>query len=77
MDSADRVRAFLAAHPVNYPILLGDMHSPSTTFRLGDTAEILPYSVLIDADGRILDAHAGALSHAQLEQWLGGKKNPH
>ncbi len=77
MDSADRVRAFLAGHPVNYPILLGDMRSPSTTLRLGDTAKILPYSVLIDADGRILDAHAGALSNARLEEWLGGKKNPH
>ncbi|MEO9079370.1 MAG: TlpA disulfide reductase family protein [Rhodanobacter sp.] len=72
MDSTDRVRAFLAEHPVNYPILLGDMHSPSTTHILGDTSEMLPYSVLIGADGRILDSHVGILSSRQLEQWLGG-----
>ena len=72
MDSADRVRAFLAEHPVNYPILLGDMRSPSTTLILGDTSEMLPYSVLVDADGRILDTHLGILSNQQLEQWLGG-----
>ncbi len=75
MDSAEHVRAFLAGHPLNYPILLGDMRSPSTSLRLGDTAGILPYSVLIGTDGSILDTHAGALSKDQLEQWLGGKKS--
>jgi hypothetical protein len=37
---------------------------------LGDMPETLPYSVLIDADGRILATHAGAMSTPQLEQWL-------
>ncbi|HWU75397.1 MAG TPA: TlpA disulfide reductase family protein [Rhodanobacter sp.] len=71
MDSADRVRAFLAEHPVSYPILLGDMRSPSTTRTLGDTSEMLPYSILIDSDGRIIDTHIGILSNRQLGQWLG------
>jgi Thiol-disulfide isomerase and thioredoxins len=70
MDEPARVRAFLAAHPVNYPILLGQMAPPSTSLQLGDYREVLPYSVLIDADGRILATHAGALSAAQLKQWL-------
>lgn len=71
MDSADRVRAFLAEHPVSYPMLLGDMRSPSTTKILGDTNGMLPYSVLIGADGRILATQIGALSSRQLTQWLG------
>lgn len=70
MDEPGRIRAFLATHPVSYPILLGQLDSPSTTQKLGDTREVLPYSVLIDADGRILATHAGALSAPQLEQWL-------
>lgn len=70
MDEPDRVRAFLAEHPVSYPILLGELDSPSTSLQLGDTREILPFSVLIDADGRIITTHAGVLSHVQLEQWL-------
>ena len=70
MDEPARIRAFLATHPVNYPILLGQLGSPSTTLQLGDTHEVLPYSVLIDADGRILATHAGALPTSQLEQWL-------
>jgi peroxiredoxin len=71
MDEPARVRAFLAAHPVNYPILLGQMTHPSTLLQMGNSRDVLPYSVLIDADGRILATHAGALSASQLEQWLG------
>ncbi|TPG04268.1 TlpA family protein disulfide reductase [Rhodanobacter glycinis] len=70
MDEPAHARAFLAAHPVSYPILLGRLTPPSTSLQLGDTREMLPYSVLIDADGRILATHAGTLSTSQLEQWL-------
>ena len=70
MDEPARVRAFLAAHPVDYPILFGDLAAPSTSLRLGDRREVLPYSVLLDADGRILAAHAGPLAEAQLRRWL-------
>lgn len=70
MDDPSRIRAFLAAHPVSYPILLGQLDSPSTTRQLGDVREVLPYNVLIDADGHILAIHTGALSTPQLERWL-------
>lgn len=70
MDEPAHVRAFLAAHPVNYPILIGQMGPPSTSLQLGNIHQVLPYSVLIGADGRILATHAGPLSAAQLKQWL-------
>ena len=70
MDDPVRVRAFLATHPVSYPILLGQLTPPSTSLQLGDYSEMLPYSVLIDANGRIMATHAGALTASQLEQWL-------
>ncbi|MEO8779880.1 MAG: TlpA disulfide reductase family protein [Rhodanobacter sp.] len=70
MDNPDRVRAFLANHPVSYPILLGQLKAPSTSLQLGDKHEILPFSVLVGENGRIVATHAGAMSHAQLEQWL-------
>jgi len=71
MDEPIHARDFLAAHPVNYPILLGQLTPPSTSLQLGDAREMLPYSVLIGADGRILATHVGVLSASQLEQWLG------
>ncbi|WP_449426666.1 TlpA family protein disulfide reductase [Rhodanobacter umsongensis] len=70
MDEPERIRSFLAMHPVSYPILLGQLGAPSTTLQLGDIHELLPYSVLIDADGRILATHAGALPALQLDRWL-------
>ena len=70
MDQADHVEAFLATHPVSYPILLGNMTSPSTSQQLGNASQMLPYSVLIDDNGRILATHAGVLSASQLELWL-------
>jgi peroxiredoxin len=70
MDDPAQVRAFLAAHPMSYPILIGRLAAPSTSLELGDIRELLPYSVLIDTDGRVEAAHAGALSADQLAQWL-------
>ena len=72
MDEPARVRSFLAAHPVNYPVLLGRLDSPSTSLQLGDTAEVLPYSALLDADGRLLATHRGPLDAATLDRWLSG-----
>ena len=70
MDDPAHVRAFLAAHPVSYPILMGQMATPDTSLQLGDIRQVLPYSVLIDADGRILATHAGPFEGSRLDQWL-------
>lgn len=70
MDQPSRIRAYLARQPVSYPILLGSMETPSTSRQLGDEAEILPFSVLVGADGRIIDTHAGELSDETLGRWL-------
>lgn len=76
MDDPVHVRRFLAAHPVNYPILLGKLAPPSSSLLLGNDAEVLPYSVLVGADGRILATHAGALTDVQLQQWLRPASTP-
>jgi thiol-disulfide isomerase/thioredoxin len=70
MDQRDHVRAFLAGRPVSYPILLGSPEPPSTSLQLGDEREMLPFSVLVGADGRIMATHAGALSDPLLTRWL-------
>jgi peroxiredoxin len=70
MDDPARVRAFLADHPVRYPILLGRMAPPSTSLLWGDNDETIPYSVLIDADGRVIATHRGPLDSPTLDRWL-------
>lgn len=70
MDEPERVQAFLSRHPVDYPILIGQLDSPSTSLRFGDADEVLPYSVLLDENGRILAVHRGALDADRLDRWL-------
>ncbi|WP_430392374.1 TlpA family protein disulfide reductase [Dyella sp. 20L07] len=70
MDDAERVRGFLTSHPLNYPVLLGRLDSPSTSLRLGNVGELLPYSVLLDPNGRVLTTRRGALDEVTLQQWL-------
>lgn len=70
MDEPAAVHDFLAAYPVNYPILLGRLNAPSTALQWGDGVEVLPYNVLLDAHGRVLKTHVGRLSTAQIDSWL-------
>jgi len=70
MDDPARVKAFLASHPVNYPVLIGNLDSPSTSLQLGNVGELLPYSVLLDENGRVLATRRGVLDGDQLQQWL-------
>lgn len=71
MDTPGNVRAYLHEHPVRYPILLGQLDEPDSAEQLGDRAAVLPYSVLLDADGRVLASHAGVLDADTLQRWLG------
>ena len=70
MDDPEHVRSFLNAHPVDYPILIGQLNEPSTSLSLGDTDEVLPFSVLLDANGRVVARRRGPLEPSQLSQWL-------
>jgi peroxiredoxin len=70
MDDPHLARAFLAAHPLQYAILLGDLNVPSTSQQLGDVTGVLPYSVLVGADGRVLATREGALSADDMDHWL-------
>lgn len=74
-DSKDATVDFLRAHPVNYPILLDDPDaSPSArrdvSLDYGNTRGVLPFSVLVGRDGRILAQRFGDFSEQRLRAWL-------
>ena len=69
LDDADAVRAFLKAHPVAYPILVDSPGPTDAGARLGNTRGVLPYSVLVSPDGRILRQWAGPLQAKDLDTW--------
>jgi thiol-disulfide isomerase/thioredoxin len=70
IDDADAVGDFLKDSPVRYPILVGgdDVANPSLLF--GDTRSVLPYSVLIGRDGKLIAQRAGSFSSSSLAGWL-------
>lgn len=70
LDAPERVRTFLSRTPVGYPILLDVPDDDDASVVLGNTRGVLPYTVLVGADGRILATHVGEFSRASLERWL-------
>ncbi len=70
-DSAEATQAYLSQFPVSYPILIDDPALGGDVSRdYGNRMNVLPYSVLIGRDGRILAQRAGNFSETGLEQWL-------
>lgn len=62
-DDVSEVKKFLAAHPVNYPIAMGDAKLAE---RFGGVLG-LPLSYLIDTQGRVVARYQGEADLAQME----------
>jgi thiol-disulfide isomerase/thioredoxin len=73
LDDPDAVRAFLIRVPVRYPILI-DVPGPADAgVRLGNLKGVLPYSVLIGADGRLLKQRIGPFAAGELNDFTAGQ----
>lgn len=70
IDDVDAVRGFLKDSPVRYPILVDAANGVDSSVIFGDTRRVLPFSVLIGRDGRVVDQRAGSFSQASLTAWL-------
>ena len=70
VEPAEAARDYLAAHPVAYPILIGSEGSPDESQLFGNGRGVLPFTVLIGADGRIRKRRAGAFDPDELEDWV-------
>jgi thiol-disulfide isomerase/thioredoxin len=70
LDDPAAVRRFVADTGVSYPILLDTPGPADASVRFGDTRGVLPYSVLIDAEGRIVARKLGSFHEAGLREWL-------
>jgi hypothetical protein len=70
MEPEPSAQASMKRTSVDYPILIGIDADPVPTTVFGDTAGLLPYSVLIGRDGRILETKLGPVDEALLDDWL-------
>ncbi|WP_305805280.1 TlpA disulfide reductase family protein [Stenotrophomonas sp. YIM B06876] len=69
LDSAEAVREFLQQVPVDYPVVLETPGPADASVALGNTRGLLPYSVLVGADGRIVRQKLGAFAPGELDHW--------
>lgn len=70
MNQPQAATDFLQHLPVGYPILIGINADPEPTTTFGDTAGLLPYSVLVSRDGHVLATKLGQLDPATIRTWL-------
>lgn len=69
LDDPSAVRAFLTRTPVRYPILLDSPGPADAGVRLGNPKGVLPYSVLVSADGRLLKQRIGPFAEGEITDW--------
>lgn len=69
LDDAANVRDFLRRIPVSYPIALDTPGPADAGVRLGNPKGVLPYSILVSADGTLLKQRIGPFAHGEIDRW--------
>ncbi|KLJ02415.1 TlpA disulfide reductase family protein [Luteimonas sp. FCS-9] len=69
LDDRDAVAAFLHRIPVDYPIAIDTPGPADAGVRLGNPRGVLPYTVLIDADGRLRRQRIGPFAPGETGDW--------
>jgi len=70
LDDAEAVQAFLKRVPVRYTILLDEAGPRDAGVQLGNPKGVLPYTVLISADGRLIKQKIGPFQHGEIDNWV-------
>jgi peroxiredoxin len=70
IDNSANVAQFLQQMAINYPILIGEGAAHSLARQLGNPSGALPYTIVLDRDGKVVLSHLGRLPRATLETTL-------
>lgn len=70
VDSPSAVAQFALDKPVSYPLVVIGAAGTSLAERLGNAAGALPYTVLVDAEGRVLEQKLGRIHESELRDWV-------
>ena len=69
LDEVANVRDFLSKVQVSYPILIDAAGPADAGVRLGNPKGVLPYSILVSADGILLKQRIGPFVHGEIDAW--------
>ncbi len=66
IDSPSNIREFLAKTPVSYPIVIGGLEGSNLSKQLGNAQGALPYTIIINAQGKATSSKLGKISEEEL-----------
>lgn len=69
LDRPEDVQRFVQHTPVRYPILIDTPGPADSSVQLGNPRGVLPYTVLIGPDGRLLKQKIGPFVHGEVDDW--------
>jgi len=69
IDQPSRVRQFLSQFPVSYKIGLAGMNGTEVSRMLGNEAGGLPFTVVLDANGTLIQRKLGKLTPEEVNKW--------
>ena len=69
LDDVEAVRVFLEHTPVRYPILLDAPGPRDSGVQLGNPKGVLPFTALVDAEGRLVKQKIGPFQHGEIDAW--------
>ena len=70
VDSPSNVREFLSSRNFSYPLLVTGGSGSELAKKLGNSAEALPYTVMIDEKGSVIKQKVGKLTEKDLKSWI-------
>lgn len=68
IDQADKVKMFSQDFGINYPVLVGSLNTWSVAQAAGNRMSVLPYTVVINRSGEIVETYVGRVSLKKLEK---------
>lgn len=70
VDELDLVKKFSEESPVSYPLFAAENEGMELGSSLGNDKGVLPYTVIINADGSVVDTYFGRINKTLLESAL-------
>ena len=68
IDQADKVKMFSQEFGINYPVLVGSLNTWSLLEAAGNRQSALPYTVVINRSGEIVETYLGRVNQKKLEK---------
>ena len=66
IDDKEPVEEYLASIKINYPILIAGVNGISLSQQLGNRVDAVPFTVVVNQQGQIINQHPGEFSREQI-----------